>query len=219
MFQYRKKKDWSELKSELKAIKEILNDVMNNSALKLKAKPASTSEPASTLDPDLVSSQKPPTQCTNSGEELTDYAHVWSNGYSNHMNDYWGFKAYDRPFKEYEYWKSNYFPAVIWKRYEKAHRLQKIGFRVPEYPKNWPNVFEVVGTNIEEDEVCDTHNWTPMLRVDNGGGFKSNNEFKTFIIPVEKRTSYRCLGLRFPTGEGSSNGHTNLIQITMWEDK
>ena len=54
-------KDWSQLNSELKAIKGILNEVIDGSALKVKAKPASTSEPA------LDTSPQPP---THSGSKM-----------------------------------------------------------------------------------------------------------------------------------------------------
>merc|ERR1711962_904236 len=198
------KKDWSELKSELKAMKDILNEVINSSALKLKAKPASTSEPA------VDSSSQPP---NHSGEVIVDQGEVGaSSSYDNYFTSGDAFRAGSGWANE-----QNQFPAIIWKRYGKAHRLQKIGFRAVVYPKNLPNVFEVVGANnCASDREA---HWTSMLRVDNGGGFTKRNEFKSFIIPVENRHPYRCLGLRWPTKEGSNSNFVQISKITMWEDK
>ncbi len=111
-----------------------------------------------------------------------------------------------------EVWGNEYdqFPVFIWKRYRTAHRLQKIGFRVPQFEYNWPNVFEIVGSN-------NGLHWTTMLRIDNQGGFTANDQFRTFIIPVEKRAPFRRLGLKWPKKDGS-NGCVSLNEITMWEE-
>jgi len=103
----------------------------------------------------------------------------------------------------------NEFPAVIWMRFQSAHRLQKIGFTAALVEDNLPNEFEVVGSD-------DCSRWTVLLRLDNRGGFEKDNEFKTFVIPVENRVSFKCLGLRFPDRKGC-NGYVRVGRITMYE--
>ena len=108
------------------------------------------------------------------------------------------------------------WPAFIWKRYQKAHRLRKIGFRVGR-SNNWPDVFEVVGS-----DDCST--WTSMLRLDKQGPWNGGftKEFRTYIIPVEKRTPFKCIGLKWPGTRDewlSQSGRVSVDSITMWEDK
>jgi len=109
----------------------------------------------------------------------------------------------------------NQFPAAIWMRFQKAHRLMKIGFRAlsPSTDPNqskWPKVTEVVGSN-------DCSQWTTLLYIDNQGGFTSNLEFRRFTIPSQNGISeYACLGLRWPSKEGC-DGLVGVGDIQMWE--
>merc|ERR1719309_1886014 len=150
-------------------MKDILNEVINNSALKLKAKTATTSEPGSTSEPALDSSPQPPTDLEgvidDEGEagsssvlQLHESGKVAAaaNGFLT-SGLFWANKRYE-------------WPALIWKRYRKAHRLQKIGFRIHK-PWNLPDVFEVIGSD-------DCTNWMSMMLVDNEGGFTKEKEFR-----------------------------------------
>jgi len=109
----------------------------------------------------------------------------------------------------------NQFPAAIWMRFQKAHRLMKIGFKAI-FPNtvanqgNWPKVTEVVGSN-------DCSQWTTLLYIDNQGGFTSDDEFRMFTIPSQNGISeYACLGLRWPSKEGCY-GVVAVGDIQMWE--
>merc|ERR1719370_1635426 len=104
-------KDLSELKSEMKAIKDVLKEVMNGFALKLKTNPASTSEPAlistqqpgSTPEPSFISMPEPPT-CL--GDEIVDFGWPAASSYNQDQKPYKGFYPYDRPYKKFESWAS-----------------------------------------------------------------------------------------------------------------
>jgi len=102
---------------------------------------------------------------------------------------------------------SQYFPASVWMRYSRSHRLAKIGFRTGPYSSENPKDFEVIGSN-------DCLNWNALLSVDNAGLTKEK-QFKTWQIPLENRIAFSCLGLKIK----KTNGKTlvRLGQITMWE--
>jgi len=107
-------------------------------------------------------------------------------------------------------WASNsgaqYFPASVWMRYSRSHRLAKIGFRTAPSTSEMSKGFEVIGSN-------DCTNWNTLLYVENAG-FTKGLQFKTFQIPLENRIAFSCLGLKF------QNTPVNLVrlgQITMWE--
>ena len=105
--------------------------------------------------------------------------------------------------------KLRQFPAVIWMRFQKSHRLQKIGFAPYSVASYLPNEFEVVGSD-------DCSHWTVLRRLNNKGGFRLDGEFKTFVIPVENRVSVTCIGLRWPNSNGCT-GFVRVGEITMWE--
>ena len=107
------------------------------------------------------------------------------------------------------------FPAAVWMRFKKTHRLTKIGFRawwpnLSENEGNMPKVTKVVGSN-------DCSNWNTLLQIDNFGGFTSHKEYRTFTIPSENRIlSYSCFGLTWASQEGTE-GWVRVGDIQMWE--
>ena len=98
------------------------------------------------------------------------------------------------------------FPAIVWMKFNKPHRLARIGYRsngIEQIPKK----MIVVGSH-------DCTNWSPLLTIENTGF--SNKEFRTWDIPAENRVLYRCIGLKWPV-KPAGNNLVVASEIRMWE--
>jgi len=100
-------------------------------------------------------------------------------------------------------------PQWVWFNFSKPHRLAKIGF--PSHVnEQFPKKFQVVGSS-------DCASWTVMLRVEISDGTK---EFKSWEIPEENRTPFRCIGLKVEKcWERQAKKYIELHKVQMWEEK
>jgi len=110
------------------------------------------------------------------------------------------------------YWANvhNKFPALIWKNFPNKHILAKIAIRHPHVTSinNRPEKFQIIASN-------DCSSWHDLLTVNNGG-YTSNNQMKTWVIPTQYRAPYSCIGARWPTA-GNGRGYVSVSEIVMWE--
>ena len=102
---------------------------------------------------------------------------------------------------------ANQFPALIWMRFSKPHRLAKIGFTSP-YANDHPRNIGFIGSN-------DCSNWTHMLNIADAGLTKAW-ETKTWVIPSENRLPFYCIGIDWPN-RGKGDTYARISNITMWE--
>jgi len=100
-------------------------------------------------------------------------------------------------------------PQWVWFNFSKPHRLARIGF--PSHVnEQYPKKFQVVGSS-------DCASWSVMLRVEISDGTR---EFKSWDIPVENRTPFRCIGLKVEKcWEGQRGKYIELHKVQMWEEK
>jgi len=193
------------LEMKLKSIEILLNKMTNGSTSDTESKPRHNPTP----EPRLPASTAPEPEPTLPAptEELGLIVNRGTAGASSYHRVLPPKNAFDGTSD----WanRDGHFPAVIWLQFQSAHRLQKIGFAIHSVDQNLPYEFEVVGSD-------DCSRWNVLLRLNNRGGFRSNKEFKTFVIPAENRVSVRCIGLRWPNRNGC-NGYVRVGRITMWE--
>jgi len=112
---------------------------------------------------------------------------------------------------EIQFWNSDgkSLPQWVWFKFLKPHRLARIGFPSHE-DEEFPKKFQVVGSS-------DCASWTVMLRVEISDGTK---EFKSWDIPEENRTPFRCIGLKVEKcWEGQTAKYIELHKVQMWEEK
>ena len=94
------------------------------------------------------------------------------------------------------------YPASVWMRFRKPHRLQKIGYRSLNRDNN---AFEVIASD-------DCTSWTTLLSVGNPG-FTKDSEFKQWSIAIKNIAPFSCIGLKWH----KSNTHVCVNGVTMWE--
>jgi len=197
---------WVELRRELKGIKGELKGLRSEiKTSDLKLKPAPKPDPTLGSSPEATTHQEISRLIVNPGRD--GVAPGTAGASSQYTSDYLPSEAFDGTGDWMN--RENRFPVAVWMRFPSAHRLQKIGFRASFIPSYMPNEIEVVGSD-------DCSQWTVLLHLNNRGGFKSDREFKTFVIPAENRASFTCIGLRWPFRDGC-DGSVRVGRITMWE--
>ena len=126
-------------------------------------------------------------------------------GASSNYNSEWN---QEKAFGDSKYWCSSKgkWPAVIWMKFKKPHRLAKIGFR-SRYRLHNKVSFEVIGSE-------DCNDWTVLLHNDDLKHSSKEHASKTFLIPY--LPPFSCLGMRF---RKIVNDHTYVCirEIEMWE--
>lgn len=107
------------------------------------------------------------------------------------------------------YWMSKnfQFPALIWMRFSKPHRLAKIGFSTP-WERHSPRNIRFIGSD-------DCSHWTYLLNVTDAG-FTRDFESKTWVIPSKNRKPFYCIGVSWPN-RGKGDGYARISNLTMWE--
>lgn len=102
------------------------------------------------------------------------------------------------------------FPQSIWMHYQKAHRLRQIGITssMNEYA---PRSFEVIGS-------MDCVHWTTIFNIaDAGFGGTGPDQRRSWVIPLAKRRSFPCIGLRVNSVWNMGNPYCRIKQIDLWE--
>ena len=115
-----------------------------------------------------------------------------------------------------EVWISNY-PShdptpMIWYQFKEAHTLAKIGFSSRRLGNlnETPAHFLVIGSTMTDN--C--NKWSTLLEVKNAG-FTEHGEFKSWLIPAERKP-YHCIGLKIVSNLRGS-GSPVLTNIVMWD--
>jgi len=103
---------------------------------------------------------------------------------------------------------ANQFPALIWMRFSKPHRLAKISFTSP-YVNDSPRNIGFIGSE-------DCSHWTSLLDVEDAG-FTNDWESKTWSIPPENRLPFQCIGISWPN-RGKGDLYARITDIKMWEE-
>ena len=100
----------------------------------------------------------------------------------------------------------------IWFQFEEAHSLVKIGFssRSDGLLHQTPAHFLVIGSSMTDD--C--KKWSTLLEVKKAG-FTKNDEFKSWLIPIENRKPFHCIGFKIVS---TIKGNVAALKdIIMWE--
>ena len=102
---------------------------------------------------------------------------------------------------------------MIWYQFEEAHSLAKIGFssRGGGFKGQTPAHFRVIGSSMREGCA----NWSTLLEVKQAG-FTKNDEFKSWLIPMENREPFSCIGLKILSTINMEKVAA-LKNVTMWE--
>jgi len=203
---------WVELKSELKGIKRKIDELesetlmikgINTSASKPKPLPASTPDAEPSPTPKIRGILRKLDDGT-AGASSTCCPNCCSA--RNAFIPFGEAKEHE----QLEQWASetDQFPAYIWMRFQRPHRLAKIAFSSLYY-KQLPKEIGVVGS-----DDCET--WTTLVTIKSG--FTYGSEVKPWEIPSQNRQKFSCIGLMWPRRFEGNDGIARLGHITMWEE-
>ena len=108
------------------------------------------------------------------------------------------------------------WPVYIWMKFANPHRISQLGFSSAQSNGNQyaPRRFDIVGSSN-----CAAP-WTVLHHVAEAG-FPNNDqccEFKTWIVPEQKRQAFRCIGLKVESIGNMGNPYVILKNIQMWEE-
>ena len=121
------------------------------------------------------------------------------------------YKSYVDPWSPGDPWVGWWAPATIYMEFPSPHRLQAIGYENDHRSTEDPKLMHVVGS-----DDCST--WTDLLVVEDTG-FTNVREMRKWIIPVENRRMFSCIGLRWPKKDPSVNDIVvRVTDILMWEE-
>ena len=120
-------------------------------------------------------------------------------------------------------WHAQSLPATIWQVFPTSEAIAKIGFYNDESCyKTSPKKVEIVATNDCPTKPCEQGpeicTWTTLLSIEDAG-FTGTDQFRSWVIPAESRSSFRCHGVRvYESVEGTVPG-VALRGIKVWKSQ
>ena len=120
-------------------------------------------------------------------------------------------------------WQAFSLPATVWQLFSSPEAIAKVGFSNDNSTyQTSPKKIEIVATNdcatkncVDGDEVCA---WTTLLSIEDAG-FTEKGQFRSWGIPTESRTSFRCHGVKVHDSVRDTSPGVALRDIKVWKSQ